>query len=103
MPPRRGAAQPANSGKGDDEKRKIVSVGFPPEMLEEINAYARIMGTSSNDIVRVLVREGLTRGKKSPEFRRRAEAYIQNAYDQVRILTGEDFEVTLGETNQENP
>lgn len=106
MPPqRRGrprTAQPPQD-EGDDSKRKIVSVGFPPDMLEEIGAYAQIMGTSSNDIIRTLVREGLVRAKKSPEFQRRARAFVQKAYDQVRILTGEDFELDLADAKEEEP
>lgn len=104
MPPQgRGRPRAAQSpqDEGDDSKRKIVSVGFPPDMLKEINAYAMIMGTSSNDAIRIFVSEGLARSKKSPDFRRRARAFVQNAYDQVRILTGEDFELDLTDTKEE--
>ncbi|MFJ9634451.1 hypothetical protein ACIRU8_42840 [Streptomyces sp. NPDC101175] len=77
---------PSESKKTDEKDRQVVvSVRFPSQLLERIQAIAAVQATTANAVIRegmdIYVRERVA----SAEFRAASEKYIAQAQTQVAI------------------
>lgn len=95
--------EPSQPDGGAEEEAKdvVVSVRFPRNDLKRIQAFAKIKGTSANDVIRVATLAGVAAETKTPEFQKLANSHIEEARAKIRLLFGDDIPeeilVILGE------
>jgi predicted transcriptional regulator len=74
---------------GEDKDRQVVvSVRFPSELLDRIQAMAAVTSTTANALIREGMEAYVQQRAASPEFKKASETYIAQAQARVATVLG---------------
>lgn len=83
MPRRRDPRVPSEPKKTEKEKQVVVSVRFPGQLLDRIQAIAAVESTTANAVIRAGMDAYVRERVASPEFRAASERYVAQAQAHV--------------------
>lgn len=72
-----------SSARKNTEKQVVVSVRFPSQLLDRIQAIAAVHSSTANAVIREGMEAWVRERVASPEFRAASEAYLAHAQAQV--------------------
>jgi hypothetical protein len=74
---------PSELKKTEKEKQVVVSVRFPAQLLDRIQAIAAVQSTTANAVIRAGMDAYVRERVASPEFRAASEEYVAQAQAHV--------------------
>lgn len=74
---------PSEPSKTEKDKQVVVSVRFPGQLLDRIQAIAAVQATTANAVIRAGMDAYVRERVASPEFRAASEAYVAQAQAHV--------------------